>query len=206
MKPQKNSTKQRILNSAIQEFAENGFWGARASQIAKRASVNKAMIFYYFSSKENLYRVIIQDSVKEIIIQVQKILADSKNPEDLFEALPEVYIRFFSKNRFLAKIIIHDLVQNPEHISKIVSQIFTQAPFKPQQVFTRMVRQWHQKGLVTESDPVHIILNIIPASLFCFIGLPMVESVLGQKINIDDEFIDERIHSVVNLIKRGMLP
>jgi len=45
----------------------------------------------------------------------------------------------------------------------------------------------------------------MPPALFCFIGLPMVEAVLDRKVNIDDQFIESRIKSVVNLIKRGML-
>jgi len=189
----------------VREFAAHGFWGARASRIARGAGINKAIIFYYFSSKENLYRVIIEDTVRDLIEDVQKSMNKSDNPEKLFETLPEVYIRFFSQNEFLAKIIIHDLVQNPDHISKVIREIFEKTPFKPQEMFQKMVYQWHKKGILTESDPVHVILNIIPPSLFCFIGLPMVEAVLDRKVKIDDKFINERIKSVVNLIKRGML-
>jgi AcrR family transcriptional regulator len=205
IKKQQSSAKHRILKSAVKEFAAHGFWGARASRIAKGAEINKAMIFYYFSSKENLYRVIIEDTVKDLIEDVQKSMTKSDDPETLFEILPEVYVRFFSNNEFLAKIIIHGLVQNPDHISKIIGQIFEKTPFKPQEIFQEMVHQWHRKGLLSESDPVHVILNIMPPSLFCFIGVPMVEAVLERKIKIDDKFIEERIKSVVNLIKRGML-
>jgi len=205
MKKQQISAKQRILKSAVKEFAENGFWGARASRIAKGAGINKAMIFYYFSSKENLYRVIIENTVKELIGDVQKVMEKTDDPEILFEVLPEVYIKFFSKNQFLAKIIIHDLVQNPDHISRIIGNIFRQSPHKPQKRLKKMVQKWHEKNILAESDPVHVILNIIPPSLFCFIGLPMVEAVLERKIKINDKFIDKRIKSVVNLIKKGML-
>jgi TetR/AcrR family transcriptional regulator len=205
MSKKQNLAKQRILKSAVKEFAKNGFWGARASRIAKGAGINKAMIFYYFSSKENLYQVIIEDTLKDLLKDVQKSIIKTDDPERLFEVLPEVYIRFFSRNQFLAKIIIHDLVQNPVHIAKIIAKIFENAVFKPQIIFKKMVNDWYEKGLITESDPVHVILNIMPPSLFCFIGLPMVEAILGRKIDINDQFIEDRIKSVVNLIKRGML-
>jgi len=205
MNKRQDSAKQRILKSAVKEFAKHGFWGARASRIAKGAGINKAMIFYYFSSKENLYRVIIEDTLKDLLRDVQKTIIKTDDPEKLFEVFPEAYIRFFSKNRFLAKIIIHDLVQNPDHISTIIAEIFKHASYKPQIIFREMVRDWYEKGIISESDPVHVILNIIPPSLFCFIGLPMVEAVLDRKVTIDDQFIENRIISVVNLIKRGML-
>jgi AcrR family transcriptional regulator len=47
--------KDRILSAAKKEFAERGFSGARMSAIAKRATVNKALIHYYFRDKETLY-------------------------------------------------------------------------------------------------------------------------------------------------------
>ncbi len=205
MNKKQDSAQQRILKSAVKEFAKHGFWGARSSRIAKGAGINKAMIFYYFSSKENLYRVIIEDTMKAVLEDVRKFIMKTDSPDKLFEALPEVYIRFFSKNQFLAKIIIHDLVQNPDHISAIIAKMFKQASFKPQIIFKEMVRDWYEKGIISESDPVHVILNIMPPSLFCFIGLPMVEAVLDRKIDINDKFIEDRIKSVVNLIKRGML-
>ncbi len=51
----KDSAKERILLSAKKEFSERGFSGARMSSIAKGASVNKALIHYYFKDKETLY-------------------------------------------------------------------------------------------------------------------------------------------------------
>ena len=51
----KEFPKENILRSAKKEFSERGFSGARMSSIAKRASVNKALIHYYFKDKETLY-------------------------------------------------------------------------------------------------------------------------------------------------------
>ena len=48
-------TRSRILDSALSEFAANGLAGARTEQIAAAAGVNKALIYYYFESKEKLY-------------------------------------------------------------------------------------------------------------------------------------------------------
>ena len=46
--------KARILEAAAAEFAERGFDGARGDSIALRAGVNKALIYYYYSNKEEL--------------------------------------------------------------------------------------------------------------------------------------------------------
>jgi TetR/AcrR family transcriptional regulator len=47
--------KERIMKAAKKEFSERGFSGARMSEIAKGAGVNKALIHYYFKDKETLY-------------------------------------------------------------------------------------------------------------------------------------------------------
>ena len=48
-------TRGRILDAALSEFAANGLAGARTEQIAQAAGVNKALLYYYFESKEKLY-------------------------------------------------------------------------------------------------------------------------------------------------------
>ena len=54
------NAQERILNGASLEFAEKGFAGARMDSISKRANVNKAMIHYYYSNKEQLYSQILE--------------------------------------------------------------------------------------------------------------------------------------------------
>src|SRR6516165_3197216 len=48
-------TRAKILDSALREFSTLGFAGARMDQIASAAGVNKALLYYHFDSKENLY-------------------------------------------------------------------------------------------------------------------------------------------------------
>src|SRR6188472_266478 len=50
----------RILAAAAGEFAARGFAGARVDRIARRARVNKAMLYYHFKSKERLYRTLLR--------------------------------------------------------------------------------------------------------------------------------------------------
>ena len=51
-------TRRRILDAARREFGIKGFDGARVEAIARRAHVNKGLIFYYFGSKEELFRAL----------------------------------------------------------------------------------------------------------------------------------------------------
>jgi TetR/AcrR family transcriptional regulator len=57
-------TKERILIVAKQEFAKKGFSGTRMENIAKQADVNKALLHYYYKSKEKLYLTLLNSFIK----------------------------------------------------------------------------------------------------------------------------------------------
>ena len=58
-------TRERILSAALKEFAANGFAGARVDAIARRAAINKRMLYHYFGDKEHLFRQVLHRKITE---------------------------------------------------------------------------------------------------------------------------------------------
>jgi TetR/AcrR family transcriptional regulator len=58
-------TRERILAAALKEFSAKGFAGARVDRIARRARINKRMLYHYFGNKEHLFREILTRKVRE---------------------------------------------------------------------------------------------------------------------------------------------
>ena len=202
---EKSSSKERILKNALEEFAEFGFGGARVDRIANKAEINKAMIFYYFKSKENLYKTLLYQSLSVLISRIQEVLSRTESPEVLIESLPGIYIRFIAANPDLFKMIALELIQNPEHIVSLVSEIFRDIPFPPQEMFGKKISAWYQEGLISEKDPIQFMMNVVPLSIFSVLGKPMVEAIFSVEIEEDQVFLEKRILSINNLLKRGML-
>ncbi len=75
-------TQQRILDAALQEFAAKGFAGARVDVIARRASINKRMLYHYFGDKEGLFREVMRRKIDERSAWL------ASAPEDPAELLP----------------------------------------------------------------------------------------------------------------------
>lgn len=75
-KPEAPGTKERIMEAAISAFAERGFDGARVDDIAKRAKVNKALIYYYFESKEKILDSIFHTTLAEVMSQIGPAATD----------------------------------------------------------------------------------------------------------------------------------
>ena len=205
-KSETKNSKQVILEAALQDFAAHGYEGARVDRIARSAGINKAMIFYYFSSKQNLYRTVIKDALLDFIPRVQKVLMESSSPERLFESLPALYIRYFSRHRQVIQMIGRELIQSPANITPIIRATFSELPMAPSEMLPQVISAWHRKGLISESDPVHFIFNIVPLCLFPIIAQPMVEAILDIRISDDKEFLEERIQSITHLLKKGMIP
>ena len=199
------SSKDAILAAARREFAGQGFSGARVEAIARAAGCNKAMLFYYYSSKEKLYRAVLELALGEIFAEIGGVVHERLTPENFMERFPEIYIRFLARNPDLPRILVFDLIHNPENISRAIGDIFREnVSFLPRRLL-EMIRAWHEQGLISEGDPLHFMLNVISLSIFSFIGRPLVEAISGLKVSDDDEFYRTRIRSVVHILKQGML-
>lgn len=199
------SAKNKILQAAIDEFSRFGFEGARVDRIAEKADINKAMIFYYYSSKQKLYQSIITNAFKRLLPEIRASIEKAESPERFLELLPEVYILFLHENPYIVRLILPELMYRPDNITRIIKDMFQNLPEPPQKKILNMIRDWSSQGLIRESDPVQFVMNIISLSIFTFIGSPMVEAVLDVSIALDEAFIKQRIESVTCVLKGGML-
>src|SRR5437870_244405 len=75
-------TQARILEAALREFAREGFAGARVDRIARRARINKRMLYHYFGDKEGLFREVLRRKIAERVAWI------GSAPEDPVERLP----------------------------------------------------------------------------------------------------------------------
>ena len=58
-------TQERILAAALNEFATHGFAGARVDAIARRARINKRMLYHYFGDKAGLFREVLRRKIAQ---------------------------------------------------------------------------------------------------------------------------------------------
>jgi TetR/AcrR family transcriptional regulator len=199
------SSRDAILAAALREFAARGFAGARVETIARAAGINKAMLFYYFSSKEGLYQAVLQEVMAEFFKKVQGLITPPLTPGEFLERFPKLYIELCASNPDFVRLVGFDLIQNPDNICSVMAGIITRmSEFKPHPLF-EVIRRWHAQGQISEADPVQFMMNVVALSIFSFIGRPMVEAISGMRVADDGDFYARRVTSVVNVLKRGML-
>ena len=77
-----SSSRQRLFAAACTEFAARGFAGTSVDRIAAHARVNKAMIYYHFTNKAELYREILRDMFASVAVRVRDVAASSADPSE----------------------------------------------------------------------------------------------------------------------------
>src|ERR1044071_7407683 len=107
-----------ILAAAALEFSERGYAGARVDRIARRARVNKAMLYYHFGSKRALYRTLLRQVFSGAAERLQAI-ADSAAPADeKIERVITVLAQFISKHAFFPAIMLREVAEGGAHLDR----------------------------------------------------------------------------------------
>ncbi|MCB9674457.1 MAG: TetR/AcrR family transcriptional regulator [Alphaproteobacteria bacterium] len=113
-----NETAQRILDAAEEAFADAGFAGARVNAIATAAGVNKAMLYYYFESKEGLYRAVLERVFGQIIEIVTTRVEGAEEPD--IRAFLAGYRTILRSHPHLARLVARDMVDGGIHVRQVL--------------------------------------------------------------------------------------
>lgn len=111
----------RILDAAERAFAEGGLAGARVASIADDAGVNKAMLYYYFDSKEALQAAVVNRVMDQITEMVQGVVADENGPVDqALEAFFRGYARVLDAHPHFPRLMLRGLLDGPDQLLEVV--------------------------------------------------------------------------------------
>ena len=142
------ATQQQILDAAEQEFARNGLKGARMSAIASGAQVTSATLHYYFESKENLYKAVLQRPVSEVQALLTQQNFDALAPEAALKQMIRIAIANEAANPQRQMLWFQEASQNQgayfkechvlalhEHLLKVLERGMAEGAFRPLKPF-----------------------------------------------------------------------
>jgi AcrR family transcriptional regulator len=109
-------TRKRILAAACDEFGAHGFAATGVDRIARRARVNKAMIYYHFPNKRALYTCIIRDVFTPITEQVRIAMAEVAPPEKKLARLIETIVRSVDASAHFLPIFLREIADGGAHL------------------------------------------------------------------------------------------
>jgi TetR/AcrR family transcriptional regulator len=190
------SAEQKILEAAKQVFMENGLDGARMQDIADKAGINKALLHYYFRSKDKLFERIFTEEAQKFMPRVTEIMLSEMTLFEKIEKFIGQYIDTLIQNPMLANFILNEIHRNPkEMMTKIWGN---QRP--PVDKVEEHVAKLVKKGVIKPIKGYELMINMVSLCIFPFLAKPMVQWV--TKTN-DEEFVkmmQQRKKTVVQFV------
>jgi AcrR family transcriptional regulator len=183
----KRSTEELILEAAQAVFLEKGLAGARMQEIADRAGINKALLHYYFRSKEKLSALIIERAIAVILPRVMAVLDTDLELFDKIRLVVDTYLTFVSRNSFLPLFIVNEVNRNPQFFFRTVVEKERTHLDK----FRRQVEEAVAQGRIHPIAPAQLFMNVMSLVIFPFIGKPIIQVGLGLS---DEDFKREMEH------------
>jgi len=181
------TTEERILEAAKKVFHRKGFEGARMQEIADEAGINKALLHYYFRTKENLFDAVFKAAFREIFTKLFTTVDSDVPLEEKLKNLINEYIGFLQKNSYLPGFILAELNQNPD---KII-EVFKSAPVSPSMLIEKMKKSVNDEKL-EKTDVRELFINILALCIFPIIARPMLQHIFEFSDEEFDQFIEKR--------------
>jgi AcrR family transcriptional regulator len=202
------TTQQKILAAAQREFCEKGFDGARMRSIALRAGVNKALLHYYFRSKEILFEITLKRVVELLWTKVQTELATHAqgNLRALIQAIVSAYITTFVSNPDFPRFVIREFSQASPTLLGVLKEIVSSMSIAPQTIFSIYAKEM-KKGGIRRMEPVHFMINLMGMCAATFLVKTVVEEISknsGHGIRYNNDFYKTRIKAITEMACDGI--
>jgi TetR/AcrR family transcriptional regulator len=175
-----NRTREKILAAALAEFSAKGFAGARVDAIARRARVNKRMLYYCFGAKQDLYREILRRKIADRSGFIESI------PDDFGGALAHIYLSGGTDIEFI-RLMEWEAIESGG--KKCIAEDERRALFEKAVARLRMLQR---RGSIPRGvNLTHLFISMLSLALFPLVMPQIIRLIHGMEPT-DKRFMRER--------------
>jgi TetR/AcrR family fatty acid metabolism transcriptional regulator len=106
--------RKQILDAAVRVFADDGYHGARVSDVAAYAGVAHGLVYHYFDSKEGLLRAIFRENWNELLQRFRAVEYDEADVPEKLAAIGKILLRTWGRDPALVTVMVRDVARAPE--------------------------------------------------------------------------------------------
>jgi AcrR family transcriptional regulator len=191
-----DNTEEQILEAAKNVFQAKGMDGARMQEIADNAGINKAMLHYYYRSKQLLFEAVFKNAFSLLAPQLNKILNDDSSIEDKIRNFTTNYISFIIKHPYLPNFIIQELNRNPDFIDTIQKN----NTFLNIEKFKKQVASEVSLGIIKPIKGDQLFINILALNIFPFVAKPLIKVFTNENDQGFKQLMEQRKTEVSEFI------
>jgi AcrR family transcriptional regulator len=172
------TTEQKIIQAANKLFTQKGYTATRTRDIAEEAGTNLALLNYYFGSKENLYKKVVQEKLRMLLGAMGPVLSDENIAlEEKIQTIIENYTNLLLENEELPIFILNELTINKGLLADIIQNT---------RQITQPILEKQLRNIGAEISAIDLIINTLSMTMFPFVAKPLITSAGLVK---EDEFI-----------------
>lgn len=173
MSPRKSGTeadaRARILAAATEVFATIGFAGARVDDIADRAGVNKAMLYYHVGDKERLYATVLTETIEQGFAELRAATEQATTPESKLRCVLEKFAEFGTSHPHFVPIMLREIASGgatlPDEMLQRMASVF--------RVVADVLAEGSRKGAFRKVDPLLTHVSLVGSLMFLVASQPI---------------------------------
>lgn len=184
-----------LLEAAIAEFAQLGFAGARVDEIARRAKVNKQMVYHYFGSKEDLFTAALEQVYEHIRSREKELDLRALEPEAAMERLVGFSFDYLAEHpEFIALLNDENRMQS-SHLRESTDLVAMHSPLV--EVIEETVDRGVQKGVFNDRfGSVNLYISIAGLAYFFFSNNSTLSSIFDRDMSSAPQIARRRQHVI----------
>lgn len=194
------STEEKILNAAEKVFLRDGYDGSRMQDIADVAGINKALLHYYFRSKDKLFEKVFDAKIQGFFPQVDEVFNQDILFIDKIYFFIEGYIDLLRKNPYLPLFVLNTV--NNKDKSEFIKKM-------PIHLSRKVVESYHidlKKGTVRALNPAQFIISLMGMCIFPFLAKPILLDMFKADNATFDAIMQDRIQELKLYVKLILQP
>jgi TetR/AcrR family transcriptional regulator len=169
-------TRAAILKAAGQIYAEHGLAGARTEAIAAAAGVNKALLYYYFKSKEGLYQAVIGSQLREFQRQAEEVLSAQGPAGPILLRYVSHHFDFIETHPCYPRIFQRMLMEGDHTLEQMIRE--HSIPLR--NMLAALLARGMRSGEFRRFDRGHTIISIAGLTAHYFNVAPAIRAITGQ--------------------------
>ena len=184
-----------LLQAARQVFAERGPEGARVDDIARRAQVNKQLVYHYFDSKDGLYAAVLEHVYKEIRQREQELDLSRFPAEEAMRRLVEFSFDYLAEHPDFVALIADENAHGGRHLQGAADVEAVNRPIV--ELLAETLRRGEADGVFRKGlDPLHVYLSIAGMAFFYFSNIHTLSRIFERPLASPPQTAERRAHII----------
>lgn len=179
------ATREAILVAAVAEFAREGYGGARVDRISRAAASNDRMLYYYFDSKEGLFRAVIDRCYADLVQAEEALDLDSLSPPEALAALVAFNWNYYWAHPEFLSILAAENLFEGRHVRDAIRRDFSRTQLS---LLERVVRRGIADGTFQDGADIRLVfMTILSMTYFYRANLHTLSTYLATDLAAADE-------------------